>query len=171
MNVEAALAPPLVGFRFQVVFRAEPFTGTGGDPVPLCQGAFAECTGLEASMEAFAIREGGANYGEAQRIGTTSFATVVFKRGMTRSRDLWTFFHLVAGGGYAQRLTATVEMFDHAGAGVLAWTLRRALPVKFKVADLAATATEAAVEELHCVHEGFIENDDPPAGLFAGPPS
>ncbi len=45
--------------------------------------AFAEVTGLEATMEPRAIREGGRNWGQHQRAGQVSFATVVFKRGIT----------------------------------------------------------------------------------------
>ena len=38
---------------------------------------------------------------------------------------------------------------------VMGWTLRRAMPVKFKAADLNARGTDVGVEELHIVHEGL----------------
>ena len=159
------LLPPLHAFRFQVDFQTDPLTGDGSEPTPLCSGAFAECTGLEATMEPMVIREGGRNYGSAQRVGAVSFATVVLKRGMTTTRDLWEWFYLVSGGGgYSYRLTATITMFDNSGEGVLAWKLRRALPVKFKSSDLNARGTEVAVEELHLVHEGLT-----PMPVEAGP--
>lgn len=148
---------PLHVFRFQVDFREDPFT-SGGTPaeVALCSGAFAECTGLEATMEPKVIKEGGRNYGAAQRVGPVTFATVILKRGMTTTRDLWRWFEMVSDSSkYAYRLTATITMFDTAGDAVLAWRLAKALPIKFKSADLNAKGTEVGVEELHLAHEGL----------------
>jgi phage tail-like protein len=155
MSRENELAP-LHAFHFQVDFEEDPLAGGGSAPVPLCSGAFAECTGLEATMEVKVIKEGGNNYGPAQRVGPVTFATVVLKRGMTTTRQAWTWFELVTQRGqYAPRLAATITMYDLAGNGVLAWRLEKALPVKFKAADLNARGTDLAVEELHLVHEGL----------------
>jgi phage tail-like protein len=38
---------------------------------------------------------------------------------------------------------------------VLSWKLEKALPVKFKAADLNAKNTEIGIEELHLAHEGL----------------
>ncbi len=153
-------AAPLSVFRFHVSFRPQPLRGTAGSELPLCQGAFAECTGLEATMEPKVIKVGGANYGAVQRAGPVSFATVVLKRGMTRSRDnhqaLWDWFASVAGGAYAFRMEVEIEMRNGRDEPVLRWALRRALPVKFKAADLDARGTEIGIEELHLAHEGLV---------------
>lgn len=147
---------PLHVFRFHVTFKRDTLRGEPSNSVvPLCSGAFAECTGLEATMEPKVIKAGGANYGGAQRAGPVSFATVVLKRGMTSTRDLWQWFQLVAGGGYAMRLSAEIAMQNGSGETVVTWGLRRALPVKFKAADLNARGTEVGVEELHLAHEGL----------------
>lgn len=147
---------PLHVFRFHVTFKQDTLRGEpGSSEVPLCSGAFAECTGLEATMEPKVIKAGGANYGPAQRAGRVSFATVVLKRGMTSTRDLWQWFQLVAGGGYAMRLSAEIAMLNGRGETVLTWGLRRAIPVKFKAADLNARGTDVGVEELHLAHEGL----------------
>jgi len=145
--------PPLHVFRFLVSFKRA--GSTPGGPVQLCSGAFSECTGLEATMEPKVIKSGGANYGPAQRAGQVSFATVVLKRGMTRTRDLWSWFQMVAGGGYAYRLSAEVAMQNQAGEMVLTWGLDNCLPVKFKAADLNAKGNEVGIEELHLAHEGL----------------
>lgn len=148
--------PPLHVFHFQVDFEEDPLTGDGSAPVSLCSGAFAECTGLEATMETKVIKEGGRNYGPAQRAGPVTFATVILKRGMTTTRHAWKWFELLtSGGGYANRLAATITMFDLAGHGVVAWRLEKAMPVKFKAADLNARSTDVGVEELHLAHEGL----------------
>jgi phage tail-like protein len=172
---ENQLAPWHV-FRFQVDFEMDPLpappstgqnatTSTGSTtPVPLCSGAFSECTGLEATMEAKVIKEGGRNYGVIQRSGLVTFATVVLKRGMTTTRDLYNWFELVGNGAYAYRLAATVTMFDLAGKGVLSWKLEKALPVKFKAAELNAKTTEVGVEELQLAHEGLMMLPTPKVG-------
>jgi phage tail-like protein len=148
------LLAPLHVFRFHVRFERR--GGPGAGPVPLCSGAFAECTGLEATMEPKVIKPGGANYGAVQRAGPVTFATVVLKRGMTSTRDLWHWFQLVSGGGYAYRLDAEIEMRDGANRTVVTWALARALPIKFKAADLNARGTEIGIEELHLAHEGLF---------------
>jgi hypothetical protein len=51
-NIPENRLAPLHVFRFEVKFQRDaPFVGPNNDPVPLCSGAFAECTGLEATME------------------------------------------------------------------------------------------------------------------------
>ena len=144
--------PPLQVFRFQISFKS---AGTTPGPVQMCSGAFSECTGLEATMEPKVIKAGGANYGPTQRAGQVSFATVILKRGMTSTRDLWNWFQMVGGGGYAHRLSAEIAMQDPAGKTVLTWGLDNCLPVKFKAADLNAKGTEVGIEELHLAHEGL----------------
>ena len=157
-DIAENLLAPLHAFRFHVGFTRAVLRGAAGAPggaVNICSGAFAECTGLEATMEPKVIKEGGANYGAAQRAGPVTFATVVLKRGMTSTRHLWDWFALVAGGASPWRLDARIEMRDTAGVAVLAWHLDNALPVKFKAADLNAKGSEIGVEELHLAHEGL----------------
>jgi phage tail-like protein len=148
---------PLHVFRFMVDFKSDTVgNGAPGGPVAVCTGAFAECTGLEATMEPKAIREGGANYGVAQRAGPITFATVVLKRGISTNRDLWdVVFNVVAAGKFAPRLQVTITVMDMANNPVIAWQLDRAMPIKFKFADLNAKGTEVGIEELHLVHEGL----------------
>ena len=147
---------PIHVFRFQVEFK-ESMLGNNseGENVSLCSGAFSECSGLDATMEAKTIKEGGRNWGEIQRSGKTSFATLVLKRGMTNTRDLWTWYEFVGTGKYAHRMTAIITLFNTLGEAVLAWKLANAMPIKFKAADLSASATDIAIEELHMVHEGL----------------
>jgi phage tail-like protein len=147
---------PLHVFRFQVDFQTD-YLGstTPGNPVDICSGAFSECTGLEATMEPKAIKEGGGNYGVAQRAGPITFTTVVLKRGISTNRNLWEVFKAVASGMFAPRLQVTITVLDQSSKPVIAWQLDRAMPVKFKFADLNAKGTEVGIEELHLVHEGL----------------
>jgi phage tail-like protein len=148
----------LAGFAFHVDARVE---GMAGKPL-ICLGAFSEVSGLEATMEPKVIKEGGRNYGAVQRAGPVTFATVVLKRGVSLTRDLWSWWALFSGGdgavtgGYAakNRTDVVVSMINGRTA-VLSWRLQNAMPIKFKTADLNARATEVAIEELHLAHEGL----------------
>jgi phage tail-like protein len=159
---------PWSAFRFHLEFVRESLTSTSnsssqggsGSAAPMvCQGAFSEVTGLEATQEPKFIREGGLNYGGHQRPGQVTFATVVLKRGMTSSRDLWTwFFNTVQGSSgpaWGERLTVYIKLQGADGRDVLCWQLDRAMPVKFRASDLHGAGTELAIEELHLAHEGL----------------
>ncbi len=159
---------PWPAFRFHLEFVRESLTsaasssgqgGSGGATPLVCQGAFSEVSGLEATHEPKLIREGGLIYGGHQRPGNVSFATVVLKRGMTSSRDLWTwFFNTVQGSNgpaWGERLTVFINVQGTDGRTRLRWKLDRALPVKFRASDLHGAGTELAIEELHLAHEGL----------------
>ncbi|HYR91446.1 MAG TPA: phage tail protein [Terriglobia bacterium] len=162
MSVSDPLYPfPL--FRFHVQFRRRT-----GDLIELVHGAFSECTGLEATMEPKVIKAGGSNYGAFQRPGPVTFATVILKRGITSSRDLWKWFsHVNERDKYAFRLDVEILVFGEVNlppenlkpaaspTPQLTVKLFRALPVKFKCGDLNARATEVGIEELHLAHEGL----------------
>lgn len=144
---------PLHIFRFQVEVTGDSIApGTPGDT---SQMSFAECTGLEATMEPKTIKEGGRNYGAAQRAGLITFATVVLKRGVSTDRTMWQQFSAVAAGQYAQRLQVKITLLDGKMNPLMAWQLAHAMPVKFKFADLNGKGTEVGIEELHLVHEGL----------------
>jgi phage tail-like protein len=158
---------PFPLYRFQVEFRRR------GNEVPIAHGAFSECTGLEATMEAKVIKAGGANYGAYQRAGRVTFATVILKRGITTSRDLWKWFaHVNEKDKYAFRLDVKIVVFGDVDLAPppgdpgtppftasttprLTIQLARALPIKFKCGDMNAKATDVGIEELHLAHEGL----------------
>jgi phage tail-like protein len=146
---------PIHLFRFHVEFRREE-----DNDVKIAHGAFSDCAGLEATMEAKVIKAGGANYGAYQRAGRVSFATVILKRGITKSRDLWKWFsHLNEQGKFAYRLDVKIliydEVIDETRDPYMTVELFRAMPVKFKSGDLNARATDVGIEELHLAHEGL----------------
>lgn len=147
---------PLQVFRFQVDFTEARLSGENQPTQDLCSGAFSECTGLEATMEPKVIKEGGRNYGAVQRAGPVTFSTVILKRGMTPSRDLWRWFELVSSkAAYAYRLNAVITLLNGNNQAQLKWQLDQALPIKFKAADFNAKGTEVGIEELHLAHEGL----------------
>ena len=150
---------PIGGFGFHV---SASVAGVNGGK-EICKGAFADVTGLEATMEPKAIKEGGRNYGVNQRVGPVTFATVVLKRGITEIRDAWTWWSLFTGadprsdGKYARgsRCDVHISLLGPKRQPVVTWKLENAMPVKFKSGDMNARSTEVAIEELHFVHEGL----------------
>ena len=159
---------PFPLFRFHVEFRRQK-----DNDVSIAYGAFSDVVGLEATMEPKVIKSGGANYGPFQRAGQVTFATVVMKRGITTTRDLWSWFsHVTERGMYAYRLDVKISVFGDTEMAPPpgepttnpqpstdpAFTIRlfRAMPVKLKTGDLSAKATEVGIEELHLAHEGLV---------------
>jgi phage tail-like protein len=147
---------PLHVFKFQVDFFTDSLSNNAShSQFQVCSGSFAECTGLEATMEPKTIKEGGRNYGAAQRAGGTTFATVVLKRGISSNQNLYQIFNTMAIGTFAPRMQVTINLFAINGTAIYAWQLDRAMPIKYKFADFNARNTEIGIEELHLVHEGL----------------
>ncbi len=164
-NGRAAWYEIYPGFQFHVRFL-NPNT-LAQSPEQICGGAFSEISGLEATVEPFQIQEGGRNYGAHQRVGRVSFAPVTLRRGLSTTRHLWDWFnHVYRGGAYGHRLDVEIAILrpDLSGPPSLLWRLRRALPVRLRLADLRASGTELAIEELHLAHEGLDEYHDTPGG-------
>jgi len=145
---------PLHIFLFRVSVTADSLAN--GPQGASTEMSFAECTGLEATMEPKTIKEGGRNYGAAQRAGGVSFATIVLKRGVSTDRSLWQVFNATTSGKFAPRLQVTITLLDGEMKSKMAWQLTHAMPVKFKFADLNAKGMEVGIEELHFVHEGLF---------------
>lgn len=155
----SAAPPPVAifGNHFWVRFEEQNIgqTEPGGN-VPLCNGAFSEITGLETTMTPFSISEGGRNRGQAQRIGPVMTSTVVLKRGvLVEKTNLYWWYKHVTAGAYAHRMNVIITVVGHNDEKLSVWRLKNAMPVKFKMADLNARATEIAIEELHLAHEGL----------------
>lgn len=121
----------------------------------LCNAAFSECDGLEMTLEAKTLREGG-NQGAVIRLaGPVNFGTLTLKRGMTSSFDLWDWFDETLAN---PRLRASVEVVVYAadGATVRArFVLTRCLPIKLKAPALNAKDGAVAIEEMQIVYESL----------------
>lgn len=152
-----------LGVFIPFLFRVSLYTGEnwdgGSSQQLLCSGSFSEVSGLEATMAPKTFKEGGGNWGEIQLAGTTTFPPVILKRGITEVADLWNWFDAsTRQANYALRYSARIEVYHPSDDSkpLLVWSLSKALPTKFKGADLSATASQVAIEELHLVHEGLV---------------
>jgi phage tail-like protein len=144
-------AHPFTAFNFLVEIQVD------GGPDRLCHAAFSECDGLEMSMEAKTIREGGRASGPVHMSGPVSYGQLSLKRGMTANLDLWRWFERVNGpdGGGVR---ATTDVVVLAGDGVteqLRFRLERCIPVKLKASALNARDGQIAVEDMQIVYEAM----------------
>lgn len=147
-----------IPFRFKVTLYAENDSAKN----PICSGAFSEVSGFELTMTPKAIQEGGRNWGEVQLAGTTRFAPISLKRGITRVTDLYKWFDITTRqANYAYRMSGQIDVYDQNfhdntdAKPVLSWSIKRAMATKFKGPDLSSTSSQVAIEEFQLVHEGL----------------
>ena len=143
---------PFTAFNFAV--EIDLTKSQNGSP-RLCNAAFSECDGLEMTMEAKTLREGG-NHGAVIRlVGPVSYGTLTLKRGMTSSFDLWDWF----GDTLANpRLRANAEVVLYAADGSTVrarFVLTRCLPIKLKAPALNARDGAIAIEEMQIAYESL----------------
>ena len=80
---------PFTTFNFRIELRF-----SNGGP-PICDAEFAECDGLELTLEPKTIREGGNNSRPIHLAGPVSYGQLTLKRGMTTDFGLWDWFESV----------------------------------------------------------------------------
>jgi phage tail-like protein len=141
---------PFTAFRFSVTISV-PDVQSGA----LCNAAFAECDGLEMTMDVKTIREGGNNAAQVRLFGAVNYGTLTLKRGMTENFDLWTWFEsLYQLGKPVSRADVTVSVFAADGVKEnVAFFLERCLPLKLKAPPLNAKEGIVAIEELQLAYE------------------
>lgn len=117
-----------------------------------CSAAFAECDGLEMTMEVKTIREGGANGRQIRLAGPLAFGQLTLKRGLTDSFDLWDWM-AASLENPALRGSAEIVLLAPGGGERVRFVLTRCLPVKLKAPPLNAKDGMVAVEELGIAYE------------------
>lgn len=155
-------AYPLVAFRFDVQLVV-PNGQEFGLTSPLCDAAFAECDGLEMTMELKTLRAGGANLVQHHFAGPVTYSNLSLKRGMSSNLDLWTWFRVAATGARRTvKARGTVLVKDAAGNPRLRFKLSNCLPLKMKAAGLNAREGGVAIEEMQIAYESFeVESAGP----------
>jgi phage tail-like protein len=140
---------PFTAFRFAVEISVDPVSSQ------VCSAAFAECDGLEMTMEAKTVREGGNNGQIIRMAGPVSYSQLTLKRGMTANFDLWDWFDAaVLDPGL--RASAEVVLFSPDGQTERArFLLSRCLPTKLKGPALNAKDGMVAIEEFQLVYESL----------------
>ena len=141
---------PLTSFNFAVEIYPD------GASAPLAEAAFAECDGIELTVDVKTIREGGANDRAYRVPGVVNYANLTLKRGVTGNLDLWDWVQRsTADPGL--RANAEVVVFQTDGTTeAMRYQLHRCLPIKFKVPALVAKEAQIAIEEFQLAYEKFV---------------
>lgn len=99
------------------------------------------------------------------------FETVVLRRALSRSTDLFDWRRAVAEGK-SDRRSVTIELLDGPGGSPVAgWRLVRASPVRWSGPALDALATEVACEELELAFDDLVWLLPEPGGAPGTRPS
>ncbi|MGZ4828115.1 MAG: phage tail protein [Candidatus Angelobacter sp.] len=146
---------PFTAFNFSVEINV-PFLGP-----TLCNAAFAECDGLDMTMDVKSIREGGNNTRQIKLVGAVNYGQLTLKRGMTNNFDLWDWFDAQQHGSPAQlrndlRGDVDVVMLDADHKKELVrFILKKCLLTKLKAPALNAKDGMVAVEEMQITYESM----------------
>jgi phage tail-like protein len=151
LSIELAspVARPFTTFNFVVEIKVE------GVAEKIAAAAFSEVDGLELTLEAKTIREGGRNGGPIHLAGGASYGQLSLKRGMTANRDFWKWVEAIASEG-RNNLRAEADVVILAGDGFTErarFILTGCLPVKMKMPALSANQGILAIEELQLAYE------------------
>jgi len=142
---------PITTFRFEVVLDLdEPSPGLSS---PLCDAAFAECDGLDMTMQTKTLEVGGVNDRQVHLIGPVTYGQLTLKRGMTDNLQLWTWFAEGTRPGSVLTAHGEVTIWNADGSPALQLTLTGCLPVKMRAPALNARDGLVAIEELSLVYE------------------
>lgn len=144
---------PFTNFNFLVQLEVANARGLGLAN-PLCNTEFAECDGLEMTMEPKTVREGGNNTRQIHLAGPVSYGTLSLKRGMTANLDLWKWFAAASGNIHRGALAQAVVLMRNVSndASTVRYKLSDCLPVKLKAPALNAKDGVMAIEEMQIAY-------------------
>jgi phage tail-like protein len=148
-------AMPFTAFNFAVEISV-------ADGAPLCEGAFAECDGLEMSQEVKTIREGGNNGVQVRLGGPTTYGTLTLKRGITTSFDLWDWFEQAIADSSVVAHAEVVVYAQDGSTQLVSFVLLGCRPLKLKAPPLNAKDGMVAIEELQIAYQSL--KLQPPSG-------
>lgn len=140
---------PFTSFNFEVDVTLE------DSAERLCLASFAECDGLELTMEVKTIREGGNNGVQHRLTGPFAYGTLTLKRGMTSSFDLWDWVERVQSEPALRANAEVVVLSADRSAKQAVFAIRRCVPVKLKAPPLNAKDGMVAIEELQLAYESL----------------
>jgi phage tail-like protein len=164
---------PIPGYNFAVVLMAAPTaagvedaTATLGQLPAAIRLGFSEVSGLGADMEIETYHEGGRNQGPLRFVRRGEYPSLVLRRGVTDSTELWEWFRQVTlTPGPPERRNGLVLAFDRNASGlagspdpqpIAIWFFANALPTRLSGPTLQARSNEIAIESLELAHEGLM---------------
>lgn len=138
---------PFTAFNFSVEIYPS------GSSAPLVKAAFAECDGLEMTIDIKTIRSGGVSDHAFRVPGVVNYSNLTLKRGMTDNFDLWSWFEDTVADPYLRADAEIVLLGEDGSTERARFQLRRCLPAKLKAPALNAKDGQIAIEELQLAYE------------------
>jgi phage tail-like protein len=138
---------PFPAFNFRVRLQID------GESSPICEGEFSEVGGLEATMEARSIREGGNNARQIHLAGPVTYSQLTLKRGMTRNFDLWRWFRETQRDRSLRASGEIVMLSADRVTENARFSLTGCLPLKVVAPSLNAQDGILALEEVQIAYE------------------
>ncbi|MDX6555017.1 MAG: hypothetical protein QOD86_1212 [Miltoncostaeaceae bacterium] len=123
-------------------------------------GHFAECNGLQITIDVQEYREGGQNGFVHKLRGRLEYPNLVLKRGITHEDALLKW--LLECQTQAVRTDGHVAVQGPDGTSVRRWKFSDAFPVKWQGPTLNAASSGIATETLEIAHHGFLPDPVPP---------
>jgi phage tail-like protein len=121
----------------------------------ITEAAFSECSGLSVETEIFEWEEGGLNSHKVRLPGRAKFPNLVLKRGIATA-NLWEWYaESLKPTPKLKRRTLSVILYGYAGVKEVRWNLTNALPIKWAGPTFKTGSSEAAVETMELIHDGF----------------
>lgn len=154
---------PLSTFRFEVVIDLD--NPTAGLDSPLCNAAFAECDGLEMTMQPKTLEVGGVNDRQIHLIGPVTYGQLTLKRGMTDNMQLWDWFAQGTRPGSVLTAHAEVTLWAADGTPAHKFTLLSCLPTKMRAPSLNARDGLVAIEEMTLAYEQLVVGSAASSGV------
>jgi phage tail-like protein len=131
---------PFRGFRFFV------------DITPKVTASFSEVTIPDITIDTVEYREGDDKYPNKKRYsGLTSYGSISLKKGITASRDLYLWHHLIVTSGTSApnaKRHGTITLLDTDGSTAAAWNFYHAFPTHLSSTGLNASSAEIMIETL-----------------------
>jgi phage tail-like protein len=157
-----SLSPPFTNFRFEVILNLnKPMNGLSN---PVCNAAFAECSGLEITMSPESFNEGGSNQVQTHLKNKVTYGQLRLNRGMTASKHLWVWMDAAGAPGVDARASGTIKMLNPDGSTAAVFKLFDVLPVSLRGPSLTAKSGDVAVEEMTLTYGRLTNGDSGGAG-------
>ena len=153
---------PLPAFRYYIILADGPGAPSSASAArSLFDSAsgntgFAECSGLDISVEVFPYTEGGVNDHTYKFLTRATHGDIILRRGMI-TNELSAWIQNVAVFGKAQRKDGCIAICTMLNEPAQLWRFTRGLPIKWSGPALAASKNEIATESLTIAHEGLVQ--------------
>jgi len=115
---------------------------------------FSEVSGLEAQTEVEEIREGGEN-GYIHRLPKgTRYSSIVLRRGLSSSQELWNWYDQASRGTIARK-SGSIILMKPSGEELCRWNFFGAYPIRWSGPSLNAASSDVAIETIELAHNGI----------------